>query len=70
MSKTKRPELIEPSDLAMIVKDVGGISAAAVLADVSAKSMSRYVRGERRIPKRALDELMSWWKLDDASKQK
>jgi len=70
MSKTKRPELIEPSDLAIIVKDVGGISAAAVLADVNRSTMSNYVRGRTRIPKRALDELMSWWKLDDDSKQK
>ena len=70
MSNGQRPELISPIDLMVIVKDVGGICAAASLADVSRNSMSRYVRGQRRIPERALSELLSWWKPNDGSEQK
>ena len=46
---------MSPSDVAAIVKDLGGICAAASLADVSRKTMSRYVQGRSRVSDQVIE---------------
>jgi hypothetical protein len=53
----KRPH---GTDLLSIVTSLGGITPAAGLAGVSARTMARYLTGESTIPAGVLRELSGW----------